>query len=164
MPTDTHSLSILFVCLGNICRSPLAAGLFARHLDTHGLSHRVGVDSAGTQAYLLGEPPAMGSCQVALERGVDISGHRARRICSEDFQRFGMILVMDKRNIRELLRFTGVENTAVIELIGQYSALQTLEIPDPYGQGVAEFEHTAKLLEGCFAGLLKEVRQRLEIN
>ena len=97
-------LRVLFVCMGNICRSPTAQGVFANLVADRGLAHAIETDSAGTHAYHIGEPPDPRARQAALRRGIDLSPQRARQVVTEDFQRFDLVLAMDRDNLLNLQR------------------------------------------------------------
>jgi protein-tyrosine phosphatase len=137
---------ILFVCLGNICRSPTAEGVFryfAKH-DAPGL--QVEVDSAGTADYHIGSPPDARSQRAALRRGIDISGLRGRQVSAADFAHFDLLLAMDHDNLRELQRIQPVNSRAQLKLFLEYAPqLGLLEVPDPYYGDVAAFERVLDL-------------------
>lgn len=165
MRPEAHQLHILFVCFGNICRSPLAEGLLRNYVLQNGLSHCVQVDSAGTHAYMLGDAPDEGSDRAALLRGVDIGGHRARLISPDDFELFDMILVMDEENLQHVSGILPEDWPGVLRLTGEYAGDAGVgDIPDPYGQKQAMFEYAARLLEQCFPGLLQEIRLKLSVT
>ncbi len=163
MPSEAGQLQILFVCLGNICRSPLAEGLLRHCLQQQGLSGHIHVDSAATHAYQVGNPPDRGARRVALLRGVDIGEHRARLLVAEDFERFDLVLVMDEYNRQHAARLRPRDWSGVLALIGEFAESGGVgDIPDPYGEEQGMFEHTARLLEQCLPGLLGEIKRRLE--
>ena len=91
-------VSVLFVCMGNICRSPTAQGVFARLVEDYSLSDSIEIDSAGTHAYHIGEQPDARASAAALNRGIDLSSQHARRVCPDDFERFDYVLAMDNDN------------------------------------------------------------------
>ncbi|WFU86987.1 low molecular weight phosphotyrosine protein phosphatase [Rhizobium sp. CC1099] len=143
-------VSILFVCMGNICRSPLAEGVFAHIARESGLADRFKIDSAGTGGWHQGKQPDRRSIAIARAHGIDITGQRARRVRLEDFEEFDLVLAMDRANIAELRAMApGAGN---IMLFGD-TALQTGEdIPDPYFGGPEGFELIyTRLLTGCIA-------------
>lgn len=143
-------VSILFVCMGNICRSPLAEGVFAHIASKSGLADRFNIDSAGTGGWHQGKQPDRRSIAIARAHGIDITGQRARRVCLEDFEEFDLVLAMDRANIAELRAMApGAGN---IMLFGD-TALRTGEdIPDPYFGGPEGFELVyTRLLAGCIA-------------
>lgn len=140
-------ISILFVCMGNICRSPLAEGIFTHLAAEAGLSERFAVDSAGTGGWHEGEPPDHRSIAIAKKYGVDISAQRARRIRKADFSAFDMILAMDRDNVADLLRIA--PSAGNIRLFGDAAGTGE-DIPDPYYGDNSDFELVyARLLTGC---------------
>lgn len=147
---------ILFVCLGNICRSPLAEGVF-RHLTEQGdRASSYLADSAGTGGWHIGNPPDHRSVKVALSHGIDLSGLRARQIVSADFERFSLILAMDKNNLADLRKMAPPASRSNITLFGDYAFGDETEIPDPYYGGTSDFEQVySMLLTGCRSILAK---------
>ncbi|WP_082930557.1 low molecular weight protein-tyrosine-phosphatase [Rhizobium bangladeshense] len=141
-------ISILFVCMGNICRSPLAEGIFSHLVAEAGLNGCFTIGSAGTGGWHDGEPPDWRSVAIARSHGIDISGQRARRIQPQDFRDFGLILATDRDNMAALGRIA--PDGANIGLFGD-TALGTGEnIPDPYYGGPDGFELVyTRLLTGC---------------
>ena len=140
--TAKHDVSVLFVCLGNICRSPLGEGVLAHRLEEENLSHRVRVDSAGTGAWHLGEPPDPRSTDVAMRHGITLRG-QARRVRVEDFHDFDYIFAMDRSNLRDLrdLESEG-DGDAVLTLFREFDPRQDgdLDVPDPYYGGADGFD------------------------
>ncbi|MFP5517234.1 MAG: low molecular weight protein-tyrosine-phosphatase, partial [Alphaproteobacteria bacterium] len=134
-------VKVLFVCTGNICRSPTAEGVF-RHLAEHaGLGRHVIADSAGTQSYHVGEPPDPRTQRAALARGVDLSALRARKVSVVDFSRFDHILAMDHGHLAQLRRIAPPGTTAAIRLfLDDAPGLEGGEVPDPYYGGPDGFE------------------------
>jgi protein-tyrosine phosphatase len=141
-------VSILFICMGNICRSPLAEGIFAHLVDEAGVADRYTVDSAGTGGWHQGDRPDRRSIATAQNHGVDISRQRARQIKTEDFNDFDLILAMDRANMAELRRMAPqAEN---IRLFGDLALETGEEIPDPYYGGSNGFALVyARLFAGC---------------
>lgn len=144
----TPTQSVLFVCMGNICRSPLAEGLFRRELRLHGQSDAFVVDSAGTHDYHVGSAPDERAVAVARSHGVDISAQRTRQLTARDFDDFDHIYVMDHTNLRDALRIRpeGARSSAELLLervLGDPEAV----VHDPYGGGRAEFEQCFRMLE-----------------
>lgn len=147
---------ILFVCLGNICRSPLAEGVFRHLTEQGGLASSYPADSAGTGGWHTGDPPDHRSVKVARSHGIDISGLRARQIVSADFERFGLILAMDKNNLAHLRKTVPPTGRGNIALFGSYAFGDETEIPDPYYGGPSDFERVySMLLKGCSSILAK---------
>lgn len=132
--------SILFVCLGNICRSPLAEGVFRAVVEERGITGNFLVDSAGLGAWHAGNCPDSRSIAIARANGVDISGQRARKISSVDFRQFGLILGMDRSNIAELERLAPVEARDRIHLFLDFAGEPGKDIPDPYYGDTRDFE------------------------
>ncbi|MDK4739692.1 low molecular weight phosphotyrosine protein phosphatase [Rhizobium sp. CB3171] len=147
---DRHK--ILFVCAGNICRSPLAEGIF-RHLAIKaGRGSEFEVDSAGTGGWHHGERPDRRSMEVASDHGVDISAQRARRIEAADFHRFDLILAMDQDNLKNLRKIAPADTLGKLHLFNAYTLGSSKDIPDPYYGGHEDFEATyTMLLAGCNA-------------
>ncbi len=125
-------MQVLFVCLGNICRSPMAEGAFRRALEDKGLGDRVRIDSAGTGNWHIGEPPDPRAIAAAAAQGVDISGQRARQVTREDFHTFDLILGMDHTNVQNLTRMAAFDNAAVIDLYLGHAVGDLRDVPDPY--------------------------------
>ena len=154
-------VKVLFVCMGNICRSPTAEGVFRHVVEQAGLSHIIEIDSAGTHAYHIGEPPDPRSTQTALQRGVDLSTQRARRAIAEDFEAFDFVLAMDRDNYANLSDICAPEHTDKLELFLDYAKdLPESEVPDPYYGGGKGFDRVLDLIEAASAGLLAEIKER----
>ena len=140
--TAKHDVSVLFVCLGNICRSPLGEGVLAHRLEEEDLSNRVRVDSAGTGAWHQGEPPDPRSTEVAIRHGITLRG-RARRVSAEDFHEFDYILAMDRTNLEDLRHLESQgEGGALLTLFREFDPQQDgdLDVPDPYYGGPDGFD------------------------
>jgi len=151
---------VLFVCLGNICRSPTAEGVFRRILEREALATSVHVDSAGTAAYHVGAPPDERAREAALRRGVDLSAIRGRRAEPTDFERFDYVLAMDEANRANLLEIAG-EHGHKVRLFMEYSAgFDDSEVPDPYYGGGNGFERVLDMIEDAAEGLLRDLRRR----
>ena len=142
--------SVLFVCLGNICRSPLAEGVFLKTLDEAGLGDVVRVDSAGTGAWHAGEAPDPRSVEVAARNGIDISGQRARQLTPEDFSNFDLIVAMDRSNEQTLRARSPAQARDRIVLFLDHTLGSRSDVPDPYYGGPGGFDSVYDmLLEGC---------------
>jgi len=156
-----NKIKVLMVCMGNICRSPLAHGLLQHRVEEAGLTQMVEIDSAGTHAYHVGEPPDPRSQETALRRGVDLSGQRARKVSPKDFDYFDYILAMDVDNLAILKSLSPSEHQGKVQLFLDYAReLPDTEVPDPYYGGESGFEHVYDLIESAANGLLKEIRSR----
>lgn len=155
-------MKILFVCMGNICRSPTAEGVFVRLLRERAPELAVEVDSAGTHDYHVGEPPDRRAIAAAARRGVDISTLRARRVDAEDFARFDLILAMDQDNRSTLLRLSPASFHERIRLLMEFAGEVEgmLDVPDPYYGGAVGFERVLDLVERAAEGLLREITAR----
>lgn len=155
-------ISVLFVCMGNICRSPTAEGVFRHHVSEAGLAEHIEIDSAGTHAYHVGEPPDRRAQSAAERRGISLAGIRARRVEAGDFERFTYVLAMDLDNHTLLAEFAPPDHHDKIRLFLDYSSGPETEVPDPYYGGATGFEHVLDLVEDASRGLLRELRSRLE--
>jgi protein-tyrosine phosphatase len=150
---------ILFVCTGNICRSPMAEGILEDAARREGLADEIIVDSAGTHAYYTaGEPPDPRAQENLRPRGIDISGQRARLLDPEDCERFDYILTMDEGNYRVVSEIC--QGNAVVRPLLAYASGPETEVPDPYGGGPGNFEHVLDLIDDAAEGLLDEIRAR----
>mgnify|MGYP001552588953 CR=1 FL=1 len=155
-------VKVLFVCMGNICRSPTAQGVFERILDEYSLSQQVDVDSAGTYAYHAGEAPDRRAIAAASSRGIDISKQRARAVQVEDFDKFDLILAMDMSNLDALKEIAPATSKAKLKLFMDFaSSGGAREVPDPYFGGTSGFEVVLDMIQDASKGLLKEVRSML---
>ncbi len=151
---------MLFVCMGNICRSPTAEGVFRHHVLQAGLADRIVIDSAGTHAYHVGEPPDRRAAAAAQRRGISLDGIFARRVSDEDFVRFQHIIAMDEDNLERLRDQAPVEHHVKLRLFLEYSAGTEREVPDPYYGGAAGFERVLDLVEDASRGLLTALVER----
>jgi protein-tyrosine phosphatase len=154
-------IRVLFVCLGNICRSPTAEAvlraLAAREAPELGLE----VDSAGTAGYHVGEPPDPRTRQAAARRGYDLSSLRARIVEPKDFERFDLILAMDRENLQVLQRRAPSSAHERLHLFLEFAPPDGAEdVPDPYYGGANGFEEVLDLVEAATRGLLAHLRQR----
>ena len=158
---EARLVRILFVCLGNICRSPTAEAVL-RHLAAREAPRlQVEIDSAGTADYHVGAAPDPRSQRAALRRGIDISGLRARQVTAQDFLRFDLILAMDRENLRDLLAMKPDRADAEVRLFMEYApSLGVLEVPDPYYRDAGGFEEVLDLAAAASRGLLAELQDR----
>lgn len=139
--------SVIFVCLGNICRSPLAEGVARRLADERGV--RLRIDSAGTGDWHVGEPPCEHSVRVARAHGIDISGLRARRVTRQDLERFDLVIALDAKNYNDLKRM----GARTLEKLGAYGHGGE-DVPDPYFfPGYEGFEKVFAMVEACVTEL-----------
>jgi protein-tyrosine phosphatase len=154
------SCRVLFVCLGNICRSPTAEGVL-RHLAAQAAPHlKIEIDSAGTADYHIGAPPDLRSRRAAMRRGIDISGLRARQVTEDDFVRFDLILAMDRENLRELEAMKPVNSRASLKLFLEYAPdLNLRDVPDPYYRDAGAFEEVLDLTTAASRGLLASLEE-----
>ncbi|MEE2780330.1 MAG: low molecular weight protein-tyrosine-phosphatase [Myxococcota bacterium] len=145
--------TVLFVCLGNICRSPLAEGLFREAVERRGLTDRFLIDSCGTSGWHVGEGPDPRSVEVARDHGVDISRQRSRQLAPGDYQRFQWLVAMDQSNEETMLsRAPGDSQARVVRFTSYVSGEAPRDVPDPYYGGDGGFEVVYRLLErGCDA-------------
>ncbi len=156
---------VLFVCMGNICRSPIAEGVFRQMVEGSNLGSIIYIDSAGTHANHIGNLPDARSQITALRRGVDISCIRSREIHPEDFCKFDYVLAMDLNNFQNLLALCQeLEFRDRIQLLMDYAPdLSEREVPDPYHGGQHGFEHVMDLIEVAAKKLLVSIRERYKI-
>lgn len=153
---------VLFVCMGNICRSPTAEGVFNKLLEKNDLSDHFLVDSAGTTDYHQGGAPDRRAQAAARLRGVDLSSLRARQIKVDDLSRFDYVLAMDANNLERIRSLqTRAQATAQVQLLLDYARhADTPEVPDPYFGGSGGFEHVLDLIEDACQGLLDQITSR----
>lgn len=153
-------VKVLFVCMGNICRSPTAEGVFHRLVQNTGLEHKLLIDSAGTHDYHLGSPPDRRASAAAMTRGYDLSTLRGRQVNQRDFQDFDYILAMDKENLSNLHALCPPELLHKVTLFLEFSEnFSESEVPDPYYGGAQGFEHVLDLVEDAGRGLLQKLER-----
>lgn len=159
---DNAQLSVLFVCMGNICRSPTAEGVFRHSLSLHAPELKIYVDSAGTHAYHVGNEPDPRAQRAAQRRGIDLSALRARRVTSEDFEQFDVIVAMDRLNRVTLEEIGAAEYHDRIRLFLEFvPQLGQTDVPDPYYGGSTGFEYVLDLVEAASLGLIEDLRKRV---
>lgn len=152
-------VNVLFVCLGNICRSPTAHGVFTRQVADAGLSDRIIIDSAGTSGWHENEPPDSRSCAEAARHGYDLSFIRSRKVMAEDFMKQDLLLAMDRSNLNELKRQCPPEYQHKLKLFLDFvDDLPDSEVPDPYYGGGDGFARVLSLVEMGGASLLQHLQ------
>lgn len=153
--TRSIDMKILFVCLGNICRSPIAHGIAQKLIDEKGLNWLV--DSAGTSSYHRGEAPCVGSIKVAQQNGVDISKQRSRPLVMNDFEIYDLIVALDESNITNI---KNMKATKKLHKLGSFG-LDGKDIPDPYGfSDFRGFEKVYKMIELCVKNLVENLAEK----
>lgn len=160
MSETSKKVSVLFVCMGNICRSPTAEGVFRKFVEDAGLVKQIYVDSAGTHAYHTGEPPDRRAQEAACLRGYELSGIRARRVTGDDFARFHYIVAMDQDNLFMLQDNAVPEALSELHLFLDFADSPLREVPDPYYGGASGFERVLDLVEEASRGLLHHIQSR----
>lgn len=158
-----RNIKVLFVCMGNICRSPTAQGAFESIVDEADLGQQIEIDSAGTHAYHVGEKPDRRAMQAAANRGIDLGSQRARRVEAADFACFDYVLAMDSSNLDDLLSICPKEHRPKVSLFLEFAEnLAERDVPDPYYGGGQGFERVLDLVEAGSRGLLGDIRRRLD--
>ena len=151
-------VNVLFVCLGNICRSPTAEGVFRELVEREGLSSSIHMDSAGTHAYHIGEPPDGRAQAEAKRRGIDISGLRGRQAHADDFKKFDYVLAMDRSNHQNLLSICPLGAEERLGMFLDFAPeVGRREVPDPYYEG--GFDKVYEMIEQAAQGLLADIRE-----
>lgn len=154
--------NILFVCMGNICRSPSAEGFFTTALASSPCRDKISVDSAGTHSYHVGHAPDSRAIETASEFGVDISGLRARKVQVSDFDEYDLIIAMDDSNFESLRAIQPADSKADLKMMMIYHPQgQPTEVPDPYYGGMNGFTYMCELLQSATGSLLEDVEGRL---
>ncbi len=155
-----EKIKVLFVCMGNICRSPTAEGVFAKLIGERGLDHHFSIDSAGTHAYHVGEAPDPRAQRAARERGVELAGIRSRKVIFGDFADFDFVLAMDNDNHGTLTAACPDEHKEKIRYLLDFAPhLNVREVPDPYYGGVYGFERVLDLVEAASEGFLQHLHE-----
>ena len=154
-------VSVLFVCMGNICRSPTAEAVFRHYVENAGLAEFIRIDSAGTHDYHIGDPPDLRTQRAAQQRGYDMSGLRGRQVDAGDFMRFDYVLAMDRANLAILQSLAPTGSDTQARLFLEYARHHAgREVPDPYYGGADGFERVLDMVEDAAEGLLQHIRQR----
>jgi protein-tyrosine phosphatase len=155
-------VKVLFVCMGNICRSPTAEGVFKHHVEQAGLADIVLSDSAGTHDYHIGEAPDPRAQNAARTRGYDLSPLCARQVSGRDFSEFDYVLAMDEVNLRALKRLCPPEHAGRVRLLMEFAGnARVREVPDPYYGGPRGFEEVLDLVEEASRGLIDHLQAQL---
>ena len=157
---EKTQISVLFVCMGNICRSPTAEGVFRYHAEQAGMLEQLDIDSAGTHAYHTGEPADRRARAAAERRGMSLDGIFARRVSSEDYERFDYIIAMDEDNLARLHDESPEEHRSKLCLFLEFGGGDEREVPDPYYGGAAGFERVLDLVEEASRGLLETLSRK----
>ena len=151
---------ILFVCTGNICRSPTAEGLFRARLAAIGIAGRFAADSAGTSGYHVGDRPSAPAIRIAAEHGIDLRDLRARRLSAADFARFDLALGMDRGHLAAMRGLAPAGSPAKLGLLLDYApALRLRDVPDPYYGGDADYRRSFELIAAGIEGLVQALAQ-----
>ena len=150
---------VVFVCLGNICRSPLAEGAFRQHVATAGLDHYFDIDSAGTSGYHAGELPDRRSIDIAMEHGVDITAQRSRPFVKSDLDHFDYVIAMDRSNLNNIQKLNNGNQRAHVSLMLDEIDDSRQEVPDPYYGGPQGFKNVWRMVDDATSALLVRIRQ-----
>ena len=157
--------SVLFVCMGNICRSPTAHGVFHHKVGEAGLAELITVDSAGTHNYHPDAPPDERSQEHAQSRGYDLSNLRARQIQDADFEKFDLILVMDWDNLALVQDISPPQHLPKVRRLTEFCTIHDAPVvPDPYYGGASEFEAVLDLVEDACTGLIRHISTRAVVK
>lgn len=155
------NISVVFVCMGNICRSPTAEAVFRHYVEQEGLAQYIHIDSAGTHDYHIGDAPDARTQQSAKQRGYDMSMLRGRQVEAGDFKRFDYVLAMDDANLAILQRLRPRDAQSHLGLFLEFAERHTeREVPDPYYGGADGFERVLDMVEDAAGGLLRHIRQQ----
>lgn len=157
-------IKVLFVCLGNICRSPTAEGVFRKLVREESLEHLFEIDSAGTHAYHIGEPPDERARDACARRGIDIKHLSGRKAVPEDLEKFDYVLAMDRENFNDLIDICPAGHEARVRLFMEFAPnWPENEVPDPYFGGVSGFDRVLDMIEDAARGLLNEIRRTRQL-
>ena len=160
-----EKIGVLFVCLGNICRSPSAQGIFQHQVNEAGLAEYFLVDSCGTAAFNVGKSPDKRAIEATQRYGYQINDQIARQISNEDYQRFDYIIPMDRKNMMSITAWQPADYSGEIKLLMEYHPNNrgNTQIPDPYHEGVEKFFPIIEVIEQASAGLLSKIREKHQI-
>lgn len=158
-------VKVLFVCMGNICRSPTAEAVFTKLVSEHGYEKRIEIDSAGTHAYHVGNSPDARAMETAQTHGMDMHQQRARQVVKSDLQTFDYVLAMDRDNLNRLeqMQPRGSHKARLGLLLSYAKGASVSEVPDPYYGGPGGFERVFDLVESGCRGLLEDIEQRFTL-
>ncbi len=157
-------VKVLFVCMGNICRSPTAEAVFRHYVDKAGLLEHISIDSAGTHDYHIGDAPDARTQRAAKQRGYDMSKLRGRQVEAGDFVRFDYVLAMDEANLSILQRLRPHDAQSHLGLFLEFAEYhKEREVPDPYYGGADGFERVLDMVEDAAAGLLRHIRLQQQL-
>jgi protein-tyrosine phosphatase len=160
--TVDQTLGVLFVCMGNICRSPTAEAVFRHHVESAGLADVITIASAGTHDYHVGDPPDARAQRAGLRRRFDLSRLRARQVAAGDFERFDYLLAMDRANLAELRRIAPPALSMKARLFLEFGSSGIQEVPDPYYGAADGFEQVLDLIEDASRGLLSHLQRSID--
>jgi len=152
-------IKVLFVCMGNICRSPTAEGIFRQVVDDAGLADKIDIDSAGTHSYHIGKQPDARAQSASRNRGIDLSNLRGRQVEPSDFDKFNYIIAMDNSNHADLTQVAGGSADNLFMFLSFSENFNEEEVPDPYYGGEQGFEHVLDLVEDASRGLLAHIQK-----
>ncbi len=157
---NNYPVKVIFICLGNICRSPTAEGVFSKTVNNAGLSDRILIDSAGTGSWHIGHPPDARAIDAAALRNIDLTGLRARKVTPQDIVEFDYIIAMDNQNLSDLRRLNDTSHHHKINLFLSYAEQYSeIEVPDPYYGGALGFEKVLDMIEDASQGLLATIQR-----
>ena len=158
--SNKQAVSVLFVCMGNICRSPTAEGVFRHKVNAAGLGNDIRIDSAGTIAYHIGHPPDERATKAALKRGIDLSTQRARKVTSADFETFDFVIAMDSDNRYELEVICPPGYEDRLHMFMKFARnCSSTDVPDPYYGGGRGFETVLDMVDDAAEGLLQYLQE-----
>ncbi|AEG31234.1 low molecular weight protein-tyrosine-phosphatase [Thiomicrospira cyclica] len=159
--SQSQSVGVLFICMGNICRSPTAHAVFRKLVEQAGLVNKIRIDSAGTHAYHIGNPPDPRSMETAASRNIAMADLRARKVAFSDFYEFDYLLVMDDHNYQLVIELgPREEHHRVSYLLDFAPEVGRKDVPDPYYGGPQGFEQVFDMVETACANLLSTIRQK----
>lgn len=155
-----EQVKVLFVCMGNICRSPTAEGIFRQAVNEAGLADKISIDSAGTHAYHIGKQPDARAQSASRNRGIDLSNLRGRQVEPADFDTFDYVIAMDNSNHADLTQVADGNSDNLFMLLDFSENFSEKEVPDPYYGGEQGFEHVLDLVEDASYGLLAHIQKQ----